>query len=194
MKKNYCMNKKMRMFGLSLLILTLIVAVILGLLAGPDSPLTWVLIAILVVIPFIHKKMADKQFVEWKDSYSVGIESIDLQHKKLLNLINQLQTAVDYSAGEQFEREALDELVGYTKTHFTYEEGLMSDNDYPDFAAHKAQHEKMFNKVGEVLSEYETDADTAMSNAAEYLKDWLINHINGTDKEYSSYLIAKGVK
>jgi len=194
MKQFVCLNKRMCMFGVSLLILTLIVAVILGLLAGPGSPLTWLLIAVLVVIPFIHKRMADRQFVEWKDSYSVGIESIDQQHKKLLNLINQLQTAVDYSTGEQFEREALDELVDYTKTHFTYEEGLMRDNDYPDFEAHKAQHEKMFNKVGEVLAEYELDHDTAMSNAAEYLKDWLINHINGTDKNYSSYLIDRGVK
>jgi len=194
MKKNLCRNKKLCMFGVSLLILTLIVAAILGLLAGPDSPITWLLIAILVVIPFIHKRMASDQFVEWKDDYSVGIDSIDQQHKKLLNLINQLQTAVDYSTGEQFEREALDELVDYTKTHFTYEEGLMRDNDYPDFEPHKAQHEKMFEKVREVLAEYEQDQDTAMANAAEYLKDWLINHINGTDKEYSSYLIGKGVK
>ncbi len=194
MKKNFCMNKKMCMFGMSLLILTLIIAVILGLLAGPSSPLTWALIAMLVIIPFIHRRMAEQQFVEWKDSYSVGIDSIDQQHKKLLHLINQLQTAVDYSTGEQFEREALDELVDYTKTHFTYEEGLMRDNEYPDFDAHKAQHEKMFKKVGEVLAEYEQDHDTAMGNAAEYLKDWLINHINGTDKEYSSYLIGKGVK
>lgn len=194
MKKNLCRNKKMCMFGVSLLILTLIVAAILGLLAGPDSPITWLLIAILVVIPFIHKRMASDQFVEWKDDYSVGIDSIDQQHKKLLSLINQLQTAVDYSTGEQFEREALDELVDYTKTHFTYEEGLMRDNDYPDFEPHKAQHEKMFEKVKEVLAEYEQDQDTAMANAAEYLKDWLINHINGTDKEYSSYLIGKGVK
>ena len=194
MKKNLCRNKKMCMFGVSLLILTLIVAAILGLLAGPDSPITWLLIALLVVIPFIHRKMASEQFVEWKDDYSVGIDSIDQQHKKLLNLINQLQTAVDYSTGEQFEREALDELVDYTKTHFSYEEGLMRDNDYPDFEPHKAQHEKMFEKVREVLAEYEQDQDTAMANAAEYLKDWLINHINGTDKEYSSYLIGKGVK
>lgn len=194
MKNNICRNKKMCMFGVSLLILTLVVAAILGLLAGPDSPITWILIAILVAIPFVHRKMSSHQFVEWKDDYSVGIDSIDQQHKKLLNLINQLQTAVDYSTGDEFEREALDELVDYTKTHFIYEEGLMRDNDYPDFEPHKAQHEKMFKKVGEVLAEYEQDHETAMSNAAEYLKDWLINHINGTDKEYSSYLIAKGVK
>ena len=193
-KKNICRSKRICMFGVSLLILTLVVAVILGLLAGPTSPITWILIAMLLVIPFIFKKMADKKFVEWKDEYSVGIDSIDQQHKKLLNLINQLQTAVDYSTGEEFERDALDELVDYTKTHFSYEEGLMRDNDYPDFEPHKAQHEKMFKKVGEVLAEYEQDHDTAMSNAAEYLKDWLINHINGTDKKYSSFLIAKGVK
>ena len=194
MKNKICRNKKLCMFGVSLLVLSLVVAVILGLIAGPDSPITWALIAILVAVPFIHRKFSDKQFVEWKDSYSVGIESIDLQHQKLLNLINQLQTAVDYSTGEQFEREALDELVDYTKTHFSYEEGLLKDNDYPDFEPHKAQHEEMFVKVQEVLADYEKDQDTAMSNAAEYLKDWLIKHINGTDKEYSSFLIEKGVK
>lgn len=194
MKKFVCRNKKICMFGVSLLILTLIVAVILGLVAGPTSPVTWLLIAALLAIPFIHKKLSETQFVEWKDDYSVGIDSIDQQHKKLLNLINQLQTAVDYSTGEIFEREALDELVDYTKTHFTYEEGLLRDNDYPEFEAHKRQHEKMFEKVREVLTSYEKDQDTAMSNAAEFLKDWLINHINGTDKEYSDYLIAKGVK
>ena len=178
MKNNLCQNKKICMFGVSLLILTLVVAAILGLVASPTSPVTWALIAVLVAIPFIHKKMSSNQFVEWKDEYSVGIDSIDQQHKRLLNLINQLQTAIDYS----------------TKTHFTYEEGLMRDNDYPDFEPHKLQHEKMFEKVREVLSEYEQDQDTAMTNAVNYLKDWLINHINGTDKEYSSYLIGKGVK
>ena len=194
MKKNMCRNKRMCMFGVSLLILTLIVAAILGLLAGPTSPITWILIAILVVIPFFYRKLAASKFVEWKDDYSVGIDSIDQQHKKLLNLINQLQTAVDYSTGEEFEREALDELVDYTKTHFTFEEGLMEQNGYPDFEPHKAQHVKMIKEVERVLSIYEKDHDTAMDNAVNFLKDWLINHINGTDKEYSSFLIGKGVK
>ena len=182
------------MFGISFLILTLITAVILGLIAAPGNPITWLLIVSLLIIPFLLNKLSAKQFVEWKDDYSVGLESIDNQHKKLLNLINQLQTAVDYSTGEEFEREALDALVDYTKTHFTYEEGLMKDNGYPDYEPHKAQHEQMIKRVEEVLSEYEKDQDTAMANATAFLKDWLINHINGTDKEYSEFLIGKGVK
>ena len=182
------------MFGVSLLILTLVIAVILALVAAPAHPLTWLLVVMLLAVPFVYNKLATRKYLVWKDDYSVGIDSIDQQHKKLVNLINHLQTAIDYSTGKEFEQDALDELVDYTKTHFTYEEGLMRDNDYPDFEAHKAQHEEMFKKVAEVLAEYEKNQDTAMSNAVVYLKEWLINHINGTDKQYSSYLIGKGVK
>ncbi|MDH5368376.1 MAG: bacteriohemerythrin [Gammaproteobacteria bacterium] len=194
MKAKACRNKQLCMFGISFLILTLITAVILGLIAAPGNPITWLLIVSLLIIPYLIKKISAKQFVEWKDEYSVGLESIDNQHKKLLNLINQLQTAVDFSTGEEFEREALDALVDYTKTHFSYEEGLMKDNGYPDYEPHKAQHEKMIKHVEDVLSEYEKDQDTAMSNATAFLKDWLITHINGTDKQYSEFLIGKGVK
>ncbi len=188
------MNNKTQMFGVALLILTFVTAAVLGLIAGPTSPLTWLLIAILVSIPFIHRKLTQRQYVKWKDEYSVGIESIDMQHRKLLSLINSLQTAVYFSTGEEFEHQALDELVDYTKTHFSYEEGLMEQNDYPDFEPHKAQHQQMIARVEEVLAGYEQDKDTAMRNAANFLKDWLINHINGTDKQYSAYLIGKGVK
>ena len=187
------MNNKTQMFGVALLILTFVTAAVLGLIAGPTSPLTWLLIAILVSIPFIHRKLTPRQYVKWKDEYSVGIESIDMQHRKLLSLINSLQTAVYFSTGEEFEHQALDELVDYTKTHFSYEEGLMEQNDYPDFEPHKAQHQQMIAKVEEVLAGYEQDKDTAMRNAANFLKDWLINHINGTDKQYSAFLIGKGV-
>jgi hemerythrin len=188
------MNNNARMFGVALLILTLIIAVILGLLAGPTSPLTWLLIAILVFIPLIHRKLTARQYVQWKDDYSVGIESIDMQHKKLLSLINRLQTAVYYSTGEAFEQEALDELVDYTKTHFDYEEGLMEQHGYPDFEPHRLQHQQMIARVEKVLAEFQQDRDTAMKNAADFLRDWLINHINGTDKQYSSFLIGKGAK
>ena len=187
------MNRNLGMFWIALLMLSLITAVILGLMAGPTSPLTWVLVAILVAIPYIHRKLSARHFIAWKDEYSVGIDSIDEQHRKLINLINQLITAVDYSTGEEFEREALAELVEYTKTHFIYEEGLMEDNGYPDFEAHRAQHRLMIAEVDVVLTEYEKDHDLAMRHASDYLKDWLINHINGTDKQYSSFLIGKGV-
>jgi hemerythrin len=188
------MNNKARMFGVAVLILTLVTAAILGLVSSPGNPLTWLLIAVLVLLPLIHRKLTARRYVEWKDEYSVGIDSIDQQHRKLLNLINNLQTAVDHSTGEAFEREALDELVDYTRTHFSYEEGLMEQNDYPGFAEHCVEHQRMIAQVESVLAEYQQDQETAMQNAIDFLKDWLIKHINGTDQQYSQFLIDKGVR
>ena len=188
------MNNKVRMFGVTVLVLTLITAAILGLVVSPGNPLTWFLITGLLLLPFFYRKMTLRHYVEWKDEYSVGIESIDTQHKKLLDLINSLQTAVNYKTGQKFEQDALDELVDYTKTHFKYEEGLMEQNGYPDFKAHRAEHELMITRVEEVLNHYQRDRDSAMQNAIDFLRNWLINHINGTDQQYSRFLIKKGVK
>ncbi|MCP4981980.1 MAG: hemerythrin family protein [Gammaproteobacteria bacterium] len=188
------MNNKTSMFGVAVLILALVTAAILGLVTSPGNPLTWLLVLMLMSLPFLYRKLTTRQFVEWKDEYSVGIDSIDQQHRKLLNLINSLQTAVNYKTGSEFEREALDELVDYTKTHFSYEEGLMERYEYPEFTTHRAEHELMISRVDQVLAEYQQDEDTAMQNAIDFLKDWLINHINGTDQKYASFLIEKGAK
>ncbi len=188
------MNQKTRMFGVAVLILTLVTAAILGLASSPGNPLTWLLIGALLLLPLLHRKLTSAQYLEWKDEYSVGIQSIDVQHKKLVNLINNLQTAVSHSTGAAFEQAALDELVDYTKTHFQYEESLMQETGYPDFEAHRAEHQKMIARVEEVIAEYQQDQDTAMQNALAFLKDWLIHHINGTDKEYSGFLLDKGVR
>jgi len=186
------MNKAIDMCALSLFILTLIIAVLVAVMAGPTSPLTWSMVGVVVLIPLIRRKFKGRGRVDWKDEYSVGIESIDQQHKNLINLINMLQTTVDYSTGEAFERECLAAVVDYTKTHFVYEEGLMSKYGYPDFEAHKAQHQKMINKINDLLAAYEEHPESAMKNALDFLKQWLIRHINGTDKLYSEFLLSKG--
>jgi len=186
------MNKAMDVCALSLLTLTLVIAVLLVFMVGPTNPLTWSMVGVAVLIPIIRSKIKDRGRVEWKDAYSVGIESIDQQHKNLINLINMLQTTVDYSTGEAFERECLAAVVDYTKTHFVYEEGLMSKYGYPDFEAHKAQHQKMIDKINDLLAAYEEHPESAMKNALDFLKQWLIRHINGTDKLYSEFLLSKG--
>ena len=69
----------------------------------------------------------------------------------------------------------------------------MEDNDDPDFTTHRAEHELMIARVEDTLREYQRDQDKAMQDAVDYLRDWLINHINGTDKQYSKFLIDRGV-
>ena len=188
------MNQAMDLCALSLFILTLTIVVLLVFMVGPTSPLTLSAMGVLVLVPFIRWKFKDRKRVDWKDEYSVGIESIDTQHKKLINLINMLQTTVDYATGEEFERECLAAVVDYTKTHFVYEEGLMSKYGYPDFEAHKAQHQKMIDRVNDFLAEYEKHPESTMKDTLDFLKKWLVRHINGTDKQYSEFLLSNGAQ
>ena len=184
----------MKMFGVSVFLLILLVAVIFALVIDYTSPITWILVALLAGAPWLHKKLMAGSFLEWKDEYSVGIDSIDQDHKKLINLINQLQTAINFSTGEEFEREALDAALDYTKHHFAFEEKMLSDNGYPEYDAHKAEHQKMIDKVDQLMTNYSSVPHDTLLDAHAFLKNWLIHHINGTDQKYSAFICDKGVK
>jgi hemerythrin len=186
------MRKSLQTFGLSLFIILSFIVIGIGFTFGIDNPVPWIMIALLITLPFIHRKMAERRFVTWDDSLSVGIKDIDDDHKKLLGLINNLQNAVYYPTGERFERQALDELVDYTKYHFEREEQLMLKHDYADFAEHKLQHEKMIEEVVRYMEAYEKNAESTLEELTQFLKQWLIRHIKGTDKQYSAYLLGKG--
>ncbi len=180
-------------FSMVLLTVTAIVMVGLGFLMGPSHPLPWIMLVVVIAIPIIHNKIAGSRYLVWKDEYSVGVEEMDNDHKKLLNLINQLQTAVHYYTGQEFEQKALDELVDYTKTHFKKEEKLMEDNGYADLEAHKKQHEMFIAKINGFLVQYNQNSEVTVVDTLKFLKDWLIKHINGTDKEYGKVLNEKRV-
>jgi len=180
-------------FGLVLLMVTSLVMVGLGFLMGPAHPLPWVMLVIVIAIPFFYNKTAGNKYLTWKDEYSVGIEEMDNDHKRLLNLINQLQTAVDYYTGQEFEEKALNELIDYTKTHFKKEEKLMADHSYANLEAHKLEHKNFIDKINESVEQYKSNSDVTIIKTLEFLKVWLIKHINGTDKEYGKVLNEKGI-
>lgn len=176
------------MLIISILILALFVMIVLGFMLGFSHPLPWILIGIILIIPYIHNKIVSKRFIEWKKSYSVGLDSIDDDHKKLLGMINQLQTASHYMTDDRMVEHILDELIDYTKYHFSREEKIMLDCEYPGLVAHKKLHRDMINKISTFIDEYRLHNTRTIDDVTQFLKSWLINHINGSDKEYVPYL------
>ena len=187
------MRKSFQTLGLSVFIVLVVITIFLGFLWGIDNPVPWIGIAVLIAIPFVHKWITARHFVTWSDDMSVGIEVIDEDHKKLLGLINDLERAVYYHMGESYERQALKELVDYTKYHFEREEGMLQSNGYPDFDAHKKEHEAMIGKVKEFCEAYNRDRAAVIDKMAEFLRSWLVNHIQGTDQKYVPHMHEKGV-
>ena len=132
-------------------------------------------------------------FFVWDNKYSVGIREIDEQHKKLINILNELYEAMQAQKASDVLGKVLLELVNYTKTHFATEEKYMAQFGYPDEAAHKREHVAFTDKVSTFKSDFE-EGRTAMSvSVAAFVKDWLIRHISGTDKKYGPFFNSKGL-
>lgn len=188
------MKRSIRMFFLAILIGALFIAVIMTFMAlGIAHPVPWVLLVTMIAIPLVFNLSERSQYVKWDDKYSVGIESIDDDHRKLFHLINQFETAIRYHTGETFEKQALNDLLDYTRYHFDREEKMLEENGYADIAAHKDEHQKMIAKVDEFFNDYKERGHAALEEAPGFLRDWLINHINGTDQAYSEFMQGKDV-
>ncbi len=132
--------------------------------------------------------------IAWSDDYGVGIQEIDEQHKRLVTLINDLYTAVAQKQNHARLSKVLDELVEYTKIHFAVEECLMRLFDYKEYAAHKAIHDDIVDKVLTFQAKFRSGDDKVGMELLMFLKDWLINHIQKIDTQYSSHLTGQGVK
>ena len=187
------MKKRLSALVMASLIGLMVVAVGLSFLFGFSNPVSWVLIALVVAIPVVYRYTTGSTRLEWREEYSVGVQQLDDDHKRLIELLNQFQTAYDYHTGDKFERAALNELVDYTRYHFNREEELMAANGYPELEAHQAEHRAMIAKVELFLADYQERGHDALQAIADYLREWLISHINGTDKRYGPFLNGKGV-
>lgn len=127
--------------------------------------------------------------LEWSDELSVGIEIIDKQHMILIRAINLLALAVQHNSSRDLMSEIFKTLVDYTDTHFSYEEELFDRFAYPETEDHKAKHRALLHKVLDLKKRWEAGESQIGSEVLKFLVDWLRNHILGTDKRYSSFLI-----
>ncbi len=133
--------------------------------------------------------------MEWNPKMSVGVELFDSEHKKLVTMLNSLFDAVQAGKGKEVLGKTLDGLIDYTKSHFAHEEQYMVKHGYPDLAGHKKEHEDLAKQVLDVQKKYHSGSTATLSmEVMNFLKNWLIKHIQGTDKKYGPFFNARGVK
>lgn len=131
----------------------------------------------------------------WNDKMSVGVGLLDADHKKLVEMVNTLFDGIQAGKGKDAVGTILDNLIKYTVEHFKHEEQYFAQTGYPDSAAHKAQHQDLTKQVLAVQEKYKSGATATLSlEVMNFLKNWLVNHIQGSDKKYGPYLNGKGIK
>ncbi len=133
--------------------------------------------------------MSEREFMIWKQEFSVGIERLDSQHREIFETINRLYWAIQDKQQAQIVGSILSEMTRYVYTHFRDEESLMQERHYPDFQAHQASHKAFTQKTNELIMRHQrTFVGDISSDVFQFLKTWWINHIIGIDQKYIPYM------
>ena len=131
--------------------------------------------------------------IAWNDSYSVKVKKFDDQHKKLVDMLNELHDAMKVGKGKDVLGKVLDRLIQYTATHFAEEEKVMKQHNFTDYERHKIEHNKLVAQVLDVQKQFNSGNATLTTAVLGFLKDWLQKHIQGEDMKYGVFLNGKGI-
>ncbi len=132
-------------------------------------------------------------FMKWDDKYLVNIRVIDEQHQRLFAMINEFHELLRKKEIKRAMSELLQGLVDYSSYHFHSEESLMEQHGFPGLEQHRRAHEQFTKKVAQFQNRYETGQLVIPIEIADFLKDWLVNHVTTTDQQYAPFFKQKGV-
>jgi hemerythrin len=140
--------------------------------------------------------MMMQPLLQWSDDYLVGIEELDIEHKDLINRLNQLHGQLARRHGDKRKIEGyLKEIYNRILAHFKLEERLMRDTDYPDYVHHKKEHDDFLKLVDDIISKYQTSPNYSFQDLlAAILQHWISNHITTSDHELGIHMKGAGDK
>jgi hemerythrin len=130
------------------------------------------------------KKMS---YREWRPEYNVSVKAFNDDHKKLFGYLNDLQQGISSGLGVSNMGYILRGLVEYTVEHFKREEVLMEKYNFPEYTAHKDEHTKLLEEVGQFYSDFQEGKSTFSLELLSFLSDWVTNHILNSDMKYKYF-------
>lgn len=126
---------------------------------------------------------------KWDESYSVGNDRIDWQHKKLIDMINEFYQNLQDRLPKEGISVLIKRLNDYIEVHFKTEEDILRKIGYPRLDAHIIEHEKFIKKVHDIEKRHNEGTLLLTVELTSFLKDWLKDHILRKDKHYKDYII-----
>ncbi len=130
----------------------------------------------------------------WSDEFATGDAHVDMQHKQLFGMVNDLHDAIVQGHGKEVQGRVLKKLANYTVTHFQHEEELMRQTGYPETGSHHRIHQELAGQVTDLIKKYDAGALVLPSTLSGFLAKWLTDHIKKEDKKLIDWVHAKRAK
>ena len=129
--------------------------------------------------------------IDWDDRYLIGVSKIDNHHQHFFSLLNKTyDNFIKYVPADELDK-VFNQLVEYTSYHFSAEEQLMKNIQYPGFEMHKIEHDKFLQKVLEMQSDFHNGKRSHCLEFLSFLNNWLSDHIMAKDAEIGRFLAAE---
>ena len=132
----------------------------------------------------------------WDSSLETGYGKVDNQHKQLFAAVNNLIEASASGKGDKVVMDVLEFLTSYVIKHFTDEEQLQIDYDYPDYLNHKRIHDDFKAASTELVQQVSLAGPTGelIEKVVSVTGAWLVNHIRGDDFRMAAFVKAADAK
>lgn len=131
--------------------------------------------------------------IEWHPKLNIGVEQIDEQHKRLVQLANNLISAIQTGVAEDILEVICKELHEYTVFHFRDEELLMQEVGYPHLEQHQKKHREITDQVQAYLDALERDNNVPPQDVLDFMGDWLVEHIIYMDMKIGDHIKEQNV-
>jgi hemerythrin len=131
--------------------------------------------------------------IAWVSDFEVGVQSIDEQHKRLVEMLNTLGQAIGTGQGKDVIMGIVEEMKHYAVYHFKTEEDAMEAKDYPKRSQHKQEHDTFIEQVLDAADALESGGKITPGEVWIFLHKWLVEHILDSDKAMGLHLNAQGM-
>jgi hemerythrin len=137
--------------------------------------------------------------MEWNEKLSVGINTIDSQHKELFKRINNLVLAIKQHRCKEEIDSTLKFLGDYARVHFSEEEKHMLETHYAGYEEQREEHKKYLAALAELkeqasLPRVQGSTYDLSATTNQVVVDWIVDHILKTDMKFGEFLKNKGMK
>jgi len=128
--------------------------------------------------------------IDWNESFSVGNNEIDQQHQKWIVIFNNMHEALINGDPDDYKTitmQSLQEMLDYSREHFSFEEKYMTRIEYPDLVAHRRLHKDFDNKIYQLYREAKDGHVVLNTELIKMIRNWLMQHILVEDIKYKLF-------
>ena len=120
----------------------------------------------------------------WKKEYESGNQTIDIQHRGLLKISNELLSAMITQLPKEEIEQIVHVLISHTMNHFRDEEAILHSVGYPFSDEHGRIHESLVKDMGTLLEKFKEGTLLVGEMFSFLAVEVVVNHLMNEDTKY----------